>query len=282
MSSTGPSNPSQPAPGVGAGSEPAKRFALRLRTLTAVVIAPIIIAGIIVGDWAILALALVVIGICAYELSRALEPLPFPAALVAGVTPVLLSIPYGTVGILAGSILSLPWALVWLAGRSDVRTLRAILAILLMSVWVGVPMAHLGLISALQNDRLLIVIAIVGPWISDAGAYFAGRIFGRHLLFPTLSPSKTVEGGVGGLILTTLVVGWFSLEILGFDPVKSIVLGLMVSVASQAGDLFESTLKRILDIKDLGKILPGHGGMLDRIDSLLFTAPAVYYISLLL
>lgn len=255
---------------------------MRLRTLTAIALAPIIIAGIIIGDWAVLALALIVIGIAAYELSRALEPLPFNAALVAGVTPVLLSIPYGAVGILAGSILSLPWALVWLAGRSDVRTLRAILAILLMSVWVGVPMAHLGLISALANDRFLIVIAIVGPWISDAGAYVFGRLFGRHLLFPTLSPKKTIEGGIGGLVLTTIVVGWFSYELLGFDPVKSIVLGLMVSVASQAGDLFESTLKRILDIKDLGKILPGHGGMLDRIDSLLFTAPAVYYISLLL
>ncbi|WP_119067978.1 phosphatidate cytidylyltransferase [Rubrobacter indicoceani] len=255
---------------------------MRLRTLTAIALAPIIIFGIVIGDWAVLALALVVIGIAAYELSRALEPLPFNAALVAGVTPVLLSIPFGTVGILAGSILSLPWALVWLAGRSDVRTLRAILAILLMSVWVGVPMAHLGLISDLANGRLLIVIAIVGPWISDAGAYIFGRLFGRHLLFPTLSPKKTVEGGVGGLVLTTAIVGWFSLEVLGFDPVKSIILGLMVSVASQAGDLFESTLKRILDIKDLGKILPGHGGMLDRIDSLLFTAPAVYYISLLL
>lgn len=255
---------------------------LRWRTLTAAILAPVVIGAIALGDWAILALVLVVVGICAYELSRALEPLPFPAALVAGVTPVLLSIPYGAAGVLAGGMLGLPWALVWLAGRPDVRTLRAILAILLMSFWVGVPMAHVGLLGELDDATALIVIAIVGPWISDAGAYFAGRLFGRHMLFPTLSPKKTVEGGLGGLALTTLLVGWFCVQFLGYDPVKAIVLGATVSVASQAGDLFESTLKRILDIKDLGRILPGHGGMLDRIDSLLFAAPAVYYVSLFL
>lgn len=255
---------------------------LRWRTVTAIILAPVVIAAIWIGDWAILALALVVVGISAYELSRALDPLPFPAALVAGVTPILLSIPYGVAGILVGSMLSLPYALVWLAGRSDVRTLRAILAILLMAVWVGVPMAHLGLISFLQNGVFLVLVAIVGPWISDAGAYFAGRLFGRHQLFPTLSPKKTVEGGIGGLILTTAIVGWFSFEYIEFDPLKSVALGAMVSISSQAGDLFESTLKRILDVKDIGRILPGHGGMLDRIDSLLFAAPAVYYVTLLL
>ncbi|MBA2691741.1 MAG: phosphatidate cytidylyltransferase [Rubrobacter sp.] len=254
---------------------------LRWRTITAILVAPIVLAGILAGEWAILALALVVVGISAYELSRALEPLPFPAALVSGVAPILLSIPFGILGILAGALLSFPWALLWLAGRSDVRTLRAILAILLMAVWVGVPMAHLGLIAALGVGTFLVLAAVVGPWISDAGAYFAGRFFGRHQLLPTLSPKKTVEGGIGGLVLTTLVVAPFAFYFLDFDIVKAVALGAAISVASQAGDLFESTLKRILDIKDLGRVLPGHGGMLDRIDSLLFTAPAVYYISLL-
>jgi phosphatidate cytidylyltransferase len=254
---------------------------LRWRTLTAILVAPIVLAGILAGEGTTLALALVVVGISAYELSRALEPLPFPAALVAGVAPILLSIPFGILGILAGALLSFPWALLWLAGRSDVRTLRAILAILLMAVWVGVPMAHLGLLAAIGAGYLLVLVAVVGPWISDSGAYFAGRFFGRHQLFPTLSPKKTVEGGIGGLLLTTLTIAPFVHYFLDFGIVKALFLGAAVSVASQAGDLFESTLKRILDIKDLGRVLPGHGGMLDRIDSLLFTAPAVYYISLL-
>jgi phosphatidate cytidylyltransferase len=100
-------------------------------------------------------------------------------------------------------------------------------------------------------------------------------------MFPTLSPNKTVEGGVGGLVLTVIVVAPLSYLLIDFTLAKALLIGAIVSVSSQAGDLFESSLKRILDVKDLGTFLPGHGGVLDRIDSLLFTAPAVYYISLL-
>jgi phosphatidate cytidylyltransferase len=254
---------------------------LRWRTVTALVLAPIVLGAIAVGSWAVLVLILLVVALAAYELAEALNPLPFLAALGAGVMPVLLSIPYGLQGILAGALLGLPWALFWMAGRPDARTLRAILAILLMSLWVGAPMAHLGLISDLQDGVLLVLIAVVGPWISDAGAYFAGRFFGRTRLFPTLSPKKTLEGGIGGLLLTSLVVGWIAYSFLEFGLPQALFGGAIISVLSQSGDLFESVLKRTLDIKDLGRTLPGHGGILDRIDSLLFTAPAVYYLLLL-
>ena len=204
-----------------------------------------------------------------------------PVALGAGALPILLSIPYGRTGIIAGAMLSLPWALLWLAGKPEIRTLRAVLAVLLMALWVGVPLAHLGLFPRSRYGEILVLIAVVGPWVSDSGAYFAGHLFGRRLLFPSLSPNKTVEGSLGGLLLTILVVGFVSYQFLDFSLAKAAVIGAGVSIFSQSGDLFESTLKRILDMKDLGHFLPGHGGMLDRIDSLLFTAPAVYYISLL-
>jgi phosphatidate cytidylyltransferase len=254
---------------------------LRWRAATALVLAPIALASIALGKWAILLVLLVVIAGAAYELSRALEPLPFMAAFGAGALPLLLSIPYQITGILAGAIAALPWSLFWLAARPETRTLRAVLAVLLMSLWVGAPLAHLGLFPDTRYGVVLILIAVVGPWISDAGAYFAGRFFGRHLLFPSLSPKKTVEGGIGGLLLTVLVVAPVACVLLDFSPVKALLIGAVVSVASQCGDLFESSLKRILDVKDLGTFLPGHGGVLDRVDSLLFTAPAVYYISLL-
>jgi phosphatidate cytidylyltransferase len=254
---------------------------LRWRAVTALVLAPIALASIALGKWAILLVLLVVIAGAAYELSRALEPLPFLAAFGAGVLPLLLSIPYGRTGILLGAVVAMPWALFWLAARPETRTLRAVLAVLLMSLWVGTPLAHLGIFPDTRYGVVLILIAVVGPWISDSGAYFAGRIFGRHLLFPSLSPKKTVEGGVGGLLLTILVVAPLAYVLLSFSLPKALLIGATVSVASQCGDLFESSLKRILDVKDLGNFLPGHGGVLDRVDSLLFTAPAVYYIFLL-
>ena len=254
---------------------------LRRRAVTALVLAPIALGAIALGKWAVLLVVLLVTVGAAYELSRALNPLPFLAALGAGAAPILLALPYGPTGILAGSLLALPWALFWLAGKPETRTLRAVLAVLLMALWVGAPLAHLGLFPRSRYGVVLILIAVVGPWISDSGAYFAGRFFGRHLLFPSLSPNKTLEGGLGGLLATVLVVGFVSYQFLGFSLAKAAIIGAGVSLFSQTGDLFESTLKRILDVKDLGHFLPGHGGVLDRVDSLLFTAPAVYYISLL-
>jgi phosphatidate cytidylyltransferase len=254
---------------------------LRRRAVTALVLAPIALGAIALGKWAVLLVVLLVTIGAAYELSRALNPLPFLAALGAGAAPILLALPYGPTGILAGSLLALPWALFWLAGKPETRTLRAVLAVLLMALWVGAPLAHLGLFPRSRYGVVLILIAVVGPWISDSGAYFAGRFFGRHLLFPSLSPNKTLEGSLGGLLATVLVVGFVSYQFLGFGLAKAAIIGAGVSLFSQTGDLFESTLKRILDVKDLGHFLPGHGGVLDRVDSLLFTAPAVYYISLL-
>jgi len=254
---------------------------LRWRLVTALVLAPVVLGAIAVGRWAVLAVVLIVVGWAAWELSRALEPLPFPAALGAGTAPVLFSIPYGATGVLAGVIASLPLTLFWLAARPDSRTLRSILALLLMALWVGAPMAHLGLLGDLTVGSGLVLIAVTGPWVSDAGAYFAGRFFGRHKLFPAMSPKKTLEGSIGGLLATMIVVGLVAQLLVGLAFWQGIILGAVVSVLSQAGDLFESMLKRLLELKDLGRTLPGHGGILDRIDSLLFTAPGIYYLYVL-
>lgn len=255
---------------------------LRWRALTAAIAAPVAIGAILLGKWAIVALVLLVVARAAQELARALENVPFTAALVAGVLPVALSVPYGTSGILASAVFSLPWTLFWVGGSPKARTLRAVLALLLMTLWVGVPMAHLVLMDGLQGASYLIIIAVVGPWVSDAGAYFAGRLFGRHPIFPSLSPKKTLEGSIGGILVTMAIVAPFASALLGLDLLLSAVAGAAISVFSQAGDLFESILKRLLGLKDLGRALPGHGGILDRIDSLLFTAPAVYYLYILL
>ena len=121
---------------------------------------------------------------------------------------------------------------------------------------------------------LLLYVSIC-VWASDTLAYFAGRSLGRHKLAPTLSPNKTVEGALGGLcgaITTGAVFGyWIHLPML-----HGLVVGLLAGVLGPLGDLFESALKRELGIKDFGTLMPGHGGALDRIDSMLFVVPVAY------
>jgi len=113
-------------------------------------------------------------------------------------------------------------------------------------------------------------------WITDTGAYFVGSRFGRRKLAPRLSPNKTVEGAIGGLIFATAMsIAWGSW--IGLPWWHCAILGPILGFLGQIGDLCESALKRDLGIKDFGGIMPGHGGILDRFDSLLFTAPIAYY-----
>ncbi len=121
------------------------------------------------------------------------------------------------------------------------------------------------------------MLPIVGAWVSDIFAYFCGRLFGRHKLMPKVSPKKTVEGSIGGIVFTMMACIVYGLIISG-QPDSTLVfaiIGVIISVMSQIGDLFLSAIKRKHNIKDYGTILPGHGGVLDRFDSVLATVPFV-------
>ena len=113
-------------------------------------------------------------------------------------------------------------------------------------------------------------------WASDTGAYLAGSAFGRTKLFERISPKKTVEGSVGGLLLTMAIAYLLSNFIQQISVLDWIVIAILVVIFGTYGDLFESLLKRKAEIKDSGKLIPGHGGMLDRFDSILFAAPVVF------
>ena len=121
--------------------------------------------------------------------------------------------------------------------------------------------------SGLADSRLLLTI-FVCIWVNDTGAYLAGSTLGRHKLFPSVSPKKSWEGFAGGFIASVLVSGLM----LGWEPLW-LLFGAVISVAGTWGDLFESMIKRQVGVKDSGNIIPGHGGILDRIDSLLFVLP---------
>jgi phosphatidate cytidylyltransferase len=113
-------------------------------------------------------------------------------------------------------------------------------------------------------------------WINDGLAYIFGLNFGKHPLLPQVSPKKTIEGALAGLFFSTIWSIYLG-SVMGVPLVHSIFLGMLVSVLAQAGDLTESLLKREMQVKDSGSLLPGHGGVLDRMDSFILTAPIVYY-----
>ncbi|MEZ4648846.1 MAG: phosphatidate cytidylyltransferase [Candidatus Eisenbacteria bacterium] len=128
------------------------------------------------------------------------------------------------------------------------------------------------------RGALPVLFPVVLVWAADTGAYAFGLLFGRHRLWPAVSPKKTWEGAIGGVVATILVAalagGPFGV---GLSLGEAVVAGVLVGIAGPLGDLFESRLKRVAGVKDSGKLLPGHGGVLDRFDSLFFAAPVFYY-----
>ncbi len=144
-------------------------------------------------------------------------------------------------------------------------------------VYVALPLTAAVWFYYLFGPQVLLLVFIM-IWLNDTGAFLVGSMIGRHRLFERLSPKKSWEGFWGGLLFCVLA-GWLAARFLpcyfGGSPLLYVILGIVVSVFSTWGDLFESMLKRTVGVKDSGNILPGHGGMLDRIDSLLFVVPAV-------
>ncbi len=145
-------------------------------------------------------------------------------------------------------------------------------------VYIPVPLSLLIFLKGLEGGTLWILWLLLVTFASDTGAFYSGTYFGKRPLSPTISPNKTVEGSLGG-IATSMVVG-FVFCILFFKDLslafRVIPCALMIAGADQIGDLFESAMKRASKVKDSGRILPGHGGMLDRIDGVLLAIPVMY------
>lgn len=151
--------------------------------------------------------------------------------------------------------------------------------------YLTVAFSSMVLLRDLPNGVLLFLLPFVGSWVTDTFAYFTGRLIGRHKLAPAISPKKTVEGSIGGIVFAVGAFAAFGViaAARGVAPryPALLVCGLLVSVVSQIGDLALSAIKREQGIKDYGRLFPGHGGVLDRFDSVIATAPLILLFSLL-
>lgn len=155
------------------------------------------------------------------------------------------------------------------------------------AIFVSFFLGHLVFIRKLANGRYLIWTVFVISFLTDTFAYLTGRFFGRHKLAPALSPKKTVEGAAGGFLgaVAGMMVFGLILEkcfLIQYNFLNAFIISVICSVISQFGDLAASAIKREYKIKDYGNIMPGHGGIMDRFDGVAFTAPAVYYLLMIL
>jgi phosphatidate cytidylyltransferase len=269
---------------------------LTRRILFAVIAAPASIAIVYFGDWALTILLSVLAALAAWELFRiaqATGSFPFDLAGIALAALFPLAVHAQRRGIYSLSLtvivalaLLLFAAAIWLRGPSG-KPLSSV-AITAFGVMYASLFSYVYLLRyhdyavGAGAGTLLVLLPVLLTWVTDIGAYVFGRTFGRRKLIPSVSPGKTVEGALGGLVsavVICLVYVRFLLmpyAQLGLTIQGAVLFAVVISVAAQTGDLAESVLKREAGIKDSSNIIPGHGGVLDRFDSLLFVLPIAF------
>lgn len=283
---------------------------LTRRVLFAVIAAPLAIWILLAGDWPLAALLAVASALAAWEFFRIARaagatPLADFGTALAGLVPLAVHAHflelYSVRPLHAAIVLLVVLAAtIWARGVGG-RPLTAAATTVLGVLYTG------GLVSfayslryhdtvrfydslpsgsgpqlagvSVSSGGVLLLMPVLLTWASDIGGFVAGRAVGGRKLIPAVSPSKTVAGAIGGLV-ASIVVAWLAARLLlrpvaqlAFSPLGTIIFGAVISVAAQVGDLFESLLKREAGVKDSSRLIPGHGGVLDRFDSLLFTLP---------
>jgi len=255
---------------------------LRTRVLSAIVLIPVVAGMLYLGGWWFAAAVLLVAGLAAHEFYS----LMLKADLAANWPLGLAMIAAFILG--AAQTTWKPWldlvftllllaSLVWHMLQKDRPAPGVDWAITIAgTIYLGWLGSHFVALRMLPDGLWWLALALLSTWITDSGAYFVGRRWGRRKLAPSLSPKKTWEGAVGGWIIgvaLTPLVAWG----MGLSPLHGVAVGVLVATVAPLGDLAESMFKRQVGAKDSSTLIPGHGGMLDRIDSLLFVVPVVFY-----
>jgi phosphatidate cytidylyltransferase len=250
------------------------------RVITGVVLAILAIVVIAHGGllYFLLMLALGLIGISEFfRLAKSYKPLSL-AGLIGVILILYMAWFHTTVGLLGA--IALCFALVGLLGlvvgaRPGVTARMAVT--MLGVLYVGLGFGSLLLMRRLDVGTGAVLTVVFGTWAGDTMAYFTGKFFGATPMAPRLSPKKTWEGFVGGAISTVLIVVFIGLYT-ELGPANSLLVGVVIAIVGPLGDLFESLVKRDVQIKDSGRGIPGHGGVLDRFDALLWSSVAAYFV----
>jgi phosphatidate cytidylyltransferase len=256
--------------------------ALLSRLLVAAVALPVVLGLVYLGGWWLFGLAAVAVVLGLHEFFGIIRPLrPVVLAGYAGALAAILGAQLGgTEWALAGFLSTFALAFI-LKGisRTSQPTTVSVGSTVLGVGWIGLGIAHMLLIRAIPDDgRLAAFTVLLAVFAEDTAAYFVGRIFGRHKLAPSVSPGKTWEGFLAGSA-ACIFVTWVALYETGYvSGWRSLLLGGAIALAAPIGDLFASGLKRDMQAKDFSRLLGGHGGILDRLDAVLFSAIAAYYV----
>jgi phosphatidate cytidylyltransferase len=267
------------------------------RTAVAAVGIPIAVAAMYFGGWVLAALLALCAVLAARELFRMAEKkraLPLDAVGLAGAAGLIalaavepargIDTPLLNAGLVV-IVLAALTASIWQRGVAG-EPLLSVAVTVLGAVYPALLafalfLRHLPGVDSRLHGAAILLFPVVLTWLSDTFAYFAGRLWGKKKLIPKVSPGKTVAGSLGAVIGTPLAAVGYSILLQRFPTWRmgvgeALAFGILVSVAAQVGDLAESLLKRDVGVKDSGKLLPGHGGALDRFDSLFFTLPLGY------
>ena len=232
----------------------------------------------------VFALAMVAVGLlCLREYFLMTAPLrPVQMAAYIALTAIVLAAYFGTAfNVLLLATASFPLLFFFGARRRPREGIVVSMGVTVLgAVWIGLPLVHAVLLRDLpDHGAALFVDVLVGTFAADTGAYATGRMFGSHRIAPDLSPNKTIEGLLGGFLIGTMAFWFAGLYQDWLSGADALIIGAAVAAVAPIGDLFASMVKRDLGIKDTGKLFGPHGGLLDRLDAVLFTIVVGYYLS---
>ncbi len=263
------------------GSRERAKPMLKTRILSAMIGIPVILGLLYAGGvyWKALFIILALVALLEYlqMMRRAHQnPLVIPAILIM---LILLFADALATRLPGAALLGLLAVIALFVLRYPLYTWSDVSLSLLGAAYIGFLMSFALRLAAFPGAFAIVMLCLLITWGSDIGGYVFGRVWGKHKLTPLLSPNKTWEGALGALLLAAVLAwAWSQLVQLPLSPSKVVLLAIAGSICAQLGDLFESGMKRFWGAKDSGRIIPGHGGVLDRFDSFLLVLPLVYLV----